>query len=343
MKVLLIGNHFHDKAHNQNAWHDLASYLRNAGMNVRTTSGQTGKIHRLGDMLWTIWRDRQIYDLALIDVFSGSAFIWAYLSGWMLNILGKPFVLTLHGGNLPAFAREHPNQVRSLLSSADRVTSPSTYLQKQLDDFGADILLIPNALDVKTYPNRNRADPQPSLVWLRTFHRIYNPSLAPRVLSRLKNQGLNVHLLMVGPDKGDGSLQQVCRIAQELGVADQMEFPGGVKKVDVPLMLDNGDIFINTTNIDNTPVSVIEAMACGLCVVSTDVGGIPYLLEDGKDALLVPPDDPEAMASAVRRILTEPGLAGKLSANARKKVEQFDWSVILPRWEALFDELIGHD
>jgi glycosyltransferase involved in cell wall biosynthesis len=76
-------------------------------------------------------------------------------------------------------------------------------------------------------------------------------------------------------------------------------------------------------------------MACGLCVVSTNAGGITYLLEHEHDALLVPPDDHEAMAAAVRRLLTEEGLAARISRNARRKAEQFDWSVILPQWEAL--------
>jgi glycosyltransferase involved in cell wall biosynthesis len=106
--------------------------------------------------------------------------------------------------------------------------------------------------------------------------------------------------------------------------------------------MSQGDIFLNTTNVDNTPVSVLEALACGLCVVSTDVGGIPYLLEHEEDALLVPPDDAEAMAAAVRRVLTEPGLAERLSRNARKKAEGFDWSVVLPQWERLLLEVLGH-
>jgi glycosyltransferase involved in cell wall biosynthesis len=114
----------------------------------------------------------------------------------------------------------------------------------------------------------------------------------------------------------------------------------GIPKRRVPELLERADIFINTTNIDNTPVSVLEAMACGLCVVSTEVGGIPYLLDHALDALLVLPHAPDAMADAVKRILTEPGLAGRLSGNARCKTEQFDWSVILPQWEALFQEVL---
>ena len=99
--------------------------------------------------------------------------------------------------------------------------------------------------------------------------------------------------------------------------------------------MDRGDIFLNTTNVDNTPVSVLEAMACGLCIVTTNVGGIPHLLEHEHDALLVPSDDPAAMAAAVRRILTETGLAARLSHHARAKAERMDWSVVLPQWESL--------
>jgi len=113
----------------------------------------------------------------------------------------------------------------------------------------------------------------------------------------------------------------------------------GIPKSHVPKTLELGDIFINTANIDNTPVSVIEAMASGLCVVSTNVGGIAYLLEDQVDSLLVPADDVDAMVVAVKRILTEPDLAERLSSNARRKAEQFDWSVVLPLWEKLFSEV----
>ena len=109
----------------------------------------------------------------------------------------------------------------------------------------------------------------------------------------------------------------------------------------MPEWLNKADIFLNTTNVDNTPVSVIEAMACGLCIVSTNVGGIPYLLEDGVDALLVPPEDTQAMANAVKRILSDRQLAAALSANARKKAGAFSWEKVLPMWEALFHDILG--
>ena len=145
---------------------------------------------------------------------------------------------------------------------------------------------------------------------------------------------------MIGPDKGDGSLADTQREVERLSLSDRVTFVGGVAKSEVPTWLERGDIFINTTNIDNTPVSVIEAMACGLCVVSTNVGGLPYLLEQDENAVLVRPNDAESMASAVARIIREPDYSVRLSKNARTRAEQFDWPLILKEWDLLLSGLI---
>ena len=139
---------------------------------------------------------------------------------------------------------------------------------------------------------------------------------------------------MVGPDK-DGSQAKVEAAAEALGVTGNLVLSGVVPKSDVPQYLAAADIFLNTSNFDNTPVSVIEAMACGLCVVTTNVGGVPDLASDEHDALLTPPGKVQPMANAIRRILREPSLAGRLSSNARESVEPFDWSATLPAWERL--------
>ena len=159
------------------------------------------------------------------------------------------------------------------------------------------------------------------------------------VLYRQGEPGTGMHVLVAG------RLQ--VRVAEEVGgperVVAQLS-PGEVAgeialftvhgraaKSEIPNLLNSADIFINTTNVDNTPVSVLEAMACGLCVVSTDVGGLSFLLEHEKDALLVPPDDAEAMAAAIVRILGDKDLAESLSRNGRAKTEHFDWQNIVPK------------
>ncbi|HEY9517490.1 MAG TPA: glycosyltransferase, partial [Gemmatimonadaceae bacterium] len=222
---------------------------------------------------------------------------------------------------------------------AAAVAAPSRYLIEHVRHLRDDVRLLPNALDLADYPFRERVCPEPKLIWLRAFHSIYNPPLAPAVLARVAAEYPDARLVMVGSDKGDGSLQETRAAVERLGLGDKVTMPGGVPKSEVPNRLQTGDIFLNTTNVDNTPVSVLEAMACGLCVVSTSVGGMPYLLEDGVDALLVPPDDPAAMAGAVSRILTEPGLASSLSHAARNTVEAFDWQPILAQWQDLLSSV----
>jgi glycosyltransferase involved in cell wall biosynthesis len=177
-------------------------------------------------------------------------------------------------------------------------------------------------------------------MWLRAFHDTYNPDLAARVVALLAEEFPDVELVMVGPDKGDGSLERFQALAESLGVAGRIQFVGGVPKATVSQWLNKGDIFLNTTNVDNTPVSVLEALACGLCVVSTNVGGVPYLLNHEHNALLVPPGDAAAMTAAVRRLLVEPGLAARISRAARARAAEMDWSHVGRMWEEMLTEIL---
>lgn len=338
--VLLVGNFLSGTLGSYDVCEDLANRLVSLGWPVITTSRKFNRFLRLLDMLATIWYRRHEYVVAHVDVFSGPAFLLTETVCWMLRRIGKPYSLTLRGGNLPVFARRWPWRVRRLLGSAAAVATPSRFLLEQMTPYRADLLLLPNPLDLSNYKFVLRDRPLPRLIWLRSFHEIYNPSLAPKVVALLESDFPDVHLIMVGHDKGDGSLQAMQQVAKKLGVADRITVAGGVPKAEVGDWLNKGDVFINTTNVDNTPISVLEAMACGACVVSTNVGGLPYLLENERDALLVPPDNPQAMAAAVHRALTEPRFAEWLSRNARQKAEQFDWSVILPQWERLVGSTI---
>jgi glycosyltransferase involved in cell wall biosynthesis len=155
----------------------------------------------------------------------------------------------------------------------------------------------------------------------------------------LKNQFPEAELTMVGGQRGDDSLEQTVQLVRHLKVEGSVQMTGARPRSEVAEHLFRNDIFLNTTDVDNTPVSVMEAMASGLCVVSTNVGGIPHLLEHEKDALLVPARDPEAMRNAIERLIHDPDLAQRLSAGARSKAERFDWKSVFPLWEDLIRSL----
>jgi glycosyltransferase involved in cell wall biosynthesis len=337
-RILLVGNFLSTKGGNRGVCEELADHLAADGWSVITTSSRQNRVARLADMVATIWRRRRHYDIAQVDVFSGSAFLWAEAACTVLKLAGKPFVLTLHGGNLPEFARRRSRRVARLLQSAAAVTTPSRYLLECLQSCCDGLRLLPNPLDLKMYEFKPRIRPRPRLVWMRAFAETYNPVMAIHVLHEVRQSEPHATLLMIGPDKGDGSRQEVESRARTLGVIDAVTFTGGIPKSKVPSHINEADIFLNTTNVDNTPISVLEALASGLCVVTTNVGGIPYLLTHDRDALLTEPNDFKQMAAAVHRILEEPGLAERLSLCGRKTAEQFDWSSTLPQWNDLLME-----
>ncbi len=339
--ILMIGNYLSSPRHNRNVWHSLAERLPEVGWKVLTTSSKENQLLRLLDMLTTIFRKRHKYIIAQIDVFSGKAFAFAKFSALLLKWIKKPVILTLHGGGLPDFAQKHAESVRCLLESAAFVVTPSPFLQQGLNQFRPDIRYIPNPVQLSQMPYRHRKSAQPKLIWVRAFHETYNPTMAVRVLDLLKNDYPGLTLQMIGPHKGDGSLHRVRRMSAERQLTEKLHIIPGVDHDQIPALLDQADIFINTSNYDTSPRSLIEAMACGLCVVSTDVGGVPWLVDDGENGLLVPPNDSKGMANAIRSILEEPDLAAQLSRNARQKAEQLDWQTILPQWDALFREVLG--
>jgi len=344
--VLLVGNFLSaTRPGSYTVCESLARRLSSAGWTVLTTSDKPARLSRPVDMLMTVWRRRGGYTVAQVDVYSGPSFIWAEGVCWLLRRLGKPFALTLHGGNLPAFARRWPRRVRRLLRSASAVTTPSRYLQQALSSYHTDLRFVPNAIDLAAYPFRLRSSAQPKLVWLRAFETIYNPCMALRAIAEVcstqPSTRSSLCLTMFGPDKRDGSREQVALEVKKLGLEGRVSLPGPVPKTEVSAALNSGDIFLNTTNHESFGVSVMEAAACGLCLVCTEVGELPLLWQEGHDALLVAPNDHQAMAAAVRRILGEPGLAERLSRNARAKAEQFDWSVVLPQWETLLQQTMG--
>ncbi len=332
--VLLVGNFLSRHSAARTVGEELAARLVAAGWPVTATSEKLSRAARLLDMQHTIW-SRGPFAVAQVDVYSGAAFLWAEAACWSLRRRRTPFVLTLHGGRLPDFARRRPRRVRRLLAGARAVTTPSEFLRRAMSPYGSELQLVPNPLDLGVYPFTPRRAPRPRLIWLRAFHRIYNPELAPRVLGRLIASHPTAELTMIGPDKGDGSLERTRRRAETLGVADRITYTGWVAKERVPELLARADVFLNTADADNAPVSVTEAMACGLCVVSTDAGGLPDLIDHGENALLVGRDDAAAMASAVASVLEDPELAARLSSGARREAAARDWSRVLPVWEEL--------
>lgn len=335
-RILFVGAFVARSAGSRAASLLIADELEERGWTTLRTSDSHSRARRLVEMVRTVLSQRDRYDIAHVDLFSGKAFVWAEIVCAALRWIGRPYVLTLRGGGLPDFAARHPSRVKRLLGSAKALTAPSQFLIDAMRPFSDRIELIPNALVVDRYQYRFRERLQPRIVWVRTFHELYRPVQAVEALAAVVRNHPDATLTMVGPDKGDGSFQRTRRRAVELGVADRVEFTGGVAKARIPELLDRHDIFLNTTSVDNTPVSMLEAMVSGLCVVSTDVGGIPYIARHRSSAMLTPCGSLSDMVDCIGELLADPSLAARISRNGKSSAEGFDWVRVLPNWTEVF-------
>ena len=168
--ALMIGNFLSDSLGNRGVCEDLAEGLRARGWPLITASSRAGRPARLADMLTTAWSARRRYQVAQVDVFSGPSFFWAEAVCHLLTRLGRPYVLTLHGGRLPEFAERHPSRVRRLLRSAAAVTAPSRHLAKQLNGYRWDIIFLPNSIDISRFTFRLRTNPRPKPLSDKALH-----------------------------------------------------------------------------------------------------------------------------------------------------------------------------
>jgi glycosyltransferase involved in cell wall biosynthesis len=338
MKVIYLGT-MKKASGNPTTIHTLTPFL-NLLIPVMTVSPFRNKFIRLLDMVRAVLRSKRS-DLVMIDTYSTLAFYYAWLCGLICKFRGVKYIAYLHGGALPHRVNRNSKWLNNFFTDASMIIAPSRYLKQSMEETGiGNVTVIPNFITIANYPYKKRTSVRPRILWVRAFHKdVYNPEMAIKVLAELSKEFEDAKLCMVGPDK-DGTMESCLQLAESLEVINRLKFTGHLSKKDWIRLSAEYDVFLNTSNFDNTPVSVIEAMALGLPVISTNVGGIPFLFEDEKDCLLVEKNDVQGMVEAVKRYINTPQLAVQIAMEGRKKSESFDWENIKKLW---IDVISQHD
>jgi L-malate glycosyltransferase len=331
MKLLYLGNQLSKHGYNKTTIETLGLQLEQGGYAIYYASDKKSFPLRLLDMMWSVVIYRKKVTYVLIDTYSTKAFWYAFFCSQLARVFNINYIPILHGGDLPNRLKQNPKLSRMVFANAYKNVAPSGYLKQAFESIGfSNVIHIPNSIEIDKYVFKSREKLTPKLLWVRAFASIYNPEMAVKVLQQLQEKYPSASLTMVGPDK-DGSLQTTKDFAKSIGVI--VNFTGQLTKEDWWQLASEHDIFINTTHFDNTPVSVMEAMALGLPVVSTNVGGIPYLVKDKENALLVNDNDDKAMTKVILDLLEDQEKARVLALNARKFIEQMDWEVVKEEWK----------
>jgi len=285
---------------------------------------------RLLPYLALLWRAAG--RVQLFHVMANSGWSWHLFAApvvWIARLRGCPVVINYRGGEADNFMRRSQAWVRPSMLRASAVIVPSGFLQAVFGRYGVATQVVPNIINLERFAGAPAAETRPlQLLVARNLEQIYDNATALRAFAIVRARRPEAQLTIAGSGPLRAELEQ---LAAELGVAEAVTFTGRVENAGMAALYRGADIMLNPSLIDNTPNSVLEALASGVAVVSTNVGGVPYLVEDGRTALLVPPASPEAMAAAVLRLAAEPALAASLRQAGQHMVQQFAWQNVRPR------------
>jgi len=330
--ILYLGNNLFKKNNYSTSYDILSNSLKSEGYEIYKSSSKSNKLFRLIEMCIDVLIFRNKIKYVLIDTYSTNNFYYALLTSQICRLVKLKYLPILHGGNLPIRLDKNPFLSNLIFRNSYYNIAPSGYLKYEFQKYGYSTKLIPNIIPIHEYTFKNRKNLRPKLLYVRAFSKIYNPIMAIEVLKEIKKTYPKAIMCMVGPDK-DGTLRIVRDLIEKYNLVNSIEITGVLSKKDWHRKSNNYDIFINTTNFDNTPISVIEAMALGLTVVSTDVGGLPYLINNEIDGVLVNKNNSISMANEICKIIKSSN--NMLAKNARKKAESFDWSNNKTKWKEI--------
>ncbi len=278
----------------------------------------------------------RLYRRDVIHVFSAS--YWSFLLAPVpAMVAGRSFrkrvVLHYHSGEAADHLAHWGWLVHPWLRLAHEIVVPSEYLRRIFAAYGYPVVVIPNLVDASHFAFRERRQVQPRLLSTRNLEPYYDVRTTLRAFKLIKQRHPDATLTIVG----SGSESESLRVLADSLKLDGVQFVGRVEPSGMPDLCAAADVFLNASVVDNQPVSILEAFAAGLAVVTTPTGAIPEMVEDGRTGVIVPPDDPSAMADAVIRLLEQPDQVLRLTTHARENLRNYLWAALRDSWAEMYD------
>ena len=281
---------------------------------------------------------RQLRQADVVHIYSAS--YWSFLLAPLPALLtarrfGKPVLLNYHSGEAADHLAHWGRLIHPWLRMVDDIVVPSHYLQQVFQRQGYRARVIHNTIDTSRFHYRPRSPLRPQFLSVRNLEAHYGVEQTVIAYALLKTTFPHAALTVAGVGAQEGELRQLCRA---LGLTD-VHFLGRVEPEAMPALYDSADIFLNASYVDNQPLSILEAMASGLPIVTTGVGDIVNMLGDGAYGALVPTGDPAAMAKAATMLLEQPERTLLTAQRAHQALAQYAWPQVRAQWAHVYDDL----
>jgi L-malate glycosyltransferase len=249
----------------------------------------------------------------------------------------KKTLLNYHSGEAEDHLQRWSRTAIPTIKLVDEVIVPSDYLVKVFAEFWLSAKPIYNIIDARVFQFRERTPLRPRFFSNRNFEVHYGVDLVLKAFAIVLHKYPNASLVVVGDGSQRNHLHQ---LAGDLKLQN-VEFTGRVEHEHAAGLYDASDIFVNGSSIDNQPLSILEAFACGLPVVTTNAGGIPFMVDHDVNALVSPVGDEKALAANCLRVLNDSELAARLVKNGRQECEKYDWKTLHQQWVSVYYRLAG--
>ena len=293
-------------------------------------------VSRLLPYLLRLWRCAGQCDL--LHVMANSGWSWHLFAApaiWIGRWRGTPVLVNYRGGEAEAFFARSLRWVRPSMERASAVVVPSGFLEEVFQRHGMAALVLPNVVDLARFRPAARPRGQCVLV-ARNLEPIYDNASALHALALLRITHPAARMVIAGSGPLRAALEQ---LAAQLGVQDAVRFAGQVDHAQMASLYAEADVMLNPSLVDNMPNAVLEALASGVPVVSTRAGGVPYMVQDGRTALLVTPGAAPEMAAALACLFDQPALADALAAAGRQEAARCAWTAVRPQLLAVYERL----
>jgi glycosyltransferase involved in cell wall biosynthesis len=267
----------------------------------------------------------------VIHIFSASYFSFLLAPAPAIivaKLFKKRIVLNYHSGEAEDHLRRWPRTSIPLLKEADEIVVPSPYLVRVFAKFGLPAKAIFNVIDFDQLIFRERETLRPAFLSNRNLEAHYGVDVVLRAFAMIQQRFPDASLKVAGDGSCREALQQ---LAAELRLRN-VEFTGTVTRAAMAELYNEADCFLNGSRIDNQPLSILEAFASGLPVVTTNAGGIPDVVTDNVTALMVKMDDHEALARSAIALIEQPELAHRIIKAGRNECRRYTWEAVRNEW-----------
>ena len=269
------------------------------------------------------------YDVVHVFSASYASFLLAPVPAMLAaRLFNKRVVLHYHSGEAHDHLANWGALVHPWLKLADEIVVPSAYLRDVFAQFDHRATVIPNVVDLAVFDYRERRPLRPRLLSTRNLEKYYRIDVIIEAFGLLQTSCPEATLTIAGYGSEEPGLRALAAQRTKGGV----RFLGKVAPEWMPRLYADSDIYLNASEVDNQPVSILEAFAAGMPVISTPAGDIPSMVRHGETGLLIPPEAPVAMSRAIGDTVNRPERALHMAEQALAELQRYTWRGVREAW-----------